>query len=66
MGIKGNRIMIKSDETGCGLFLLGILIGIAIGGTLMISKFEKESVKLGHAEYNQSTGDWQWKEAGSE
>ena len=57
-------------ETGdiVGIFLCGVAVAIVL---IMITlpnpkKFkdvwQAEAIEKGHAEYNQQTGDWQWKE----
>ena len=44
-----------------------VVIFFAIAFNLLIAfhfttkAWEAESVKLGHAEYSQTTGEWQWK-----
>jgi len=49
-------------------FIMGFIIGIVLTVLICISAFEskhknflKEAIKEGHAEYNSSTGKWQWK-----
>lgn len=47
-------------------FILGILIGAAVTmmvfGGIVYDGFKKEAIEPGVAEYNQTTGKWQWKE----
>lgn len=39
----------------------GMIIFITIGASLSDNNWEKECVNRGVAEYNQITGEWQWK-----
>ncbi len=41
---------------------MGFLLGFGIGNALNERRMEKEAIEKGYAEYNQQTGDWQWKE----
>jgi len=56
-------IMDMRDE-----ILVGMIIGIAVGiflGALIITKLQHdlkvEAIQLNYAEYNSTTGVWQWK-----
>ena len=40
----------------------GIVLGIAVFGTLLDNKWRKEAVEYGYAQYNSITGEWEWKE----
>jgi len=48
-------------------FILGGVFGFLIGTATAVharnSYWANECVKRGHAEYSQTTGQWQWKEA---
>jgi hypothetical protein len=54
------------DKTTCVVTcIFMVLIGFAIGGTLGhlsgMQVKERQAIKKGFAEYNQQTGEWQWK-----
>ena len=59
----------KDGEDGeVGSFIFGITLGCLIGVVIMyipvyrVEQFYKiETIKRGYAEYNQNTGEWQWK-----
>lgn len=46
---------------GAVIFVLGLLAGIPIGEQRKIDQWRQETVKRGYAEYNATTGQWQWK-----
>jgi hypothetical protein len=54
------------DELGkimCGTMAPAALaIGIIIGHFGGKQVMQNQAIEKGHAEYSQSTGDWQWKE----
>jgi len=52
-------------DDAVGGFIMGVVTGVFIlcVCTKSPKEFKAEAVKQGFAEYNQSTGDWQWKEA---
>lgn len=39
----------------------GFLFGTVLTGVLTESAWKSQLIKRGHAEYNQTTGKWQWK-----
>lgn len=46
-------------------FFVGVFIGIVAGVCSCIAcneEWRQDLVKRGHAEYSQTTGEWQWKE----
>ena len=43
------------------IFLLGIVVGIGIGSASVNWYYHVQLVDKGHAEHNQRTGQWQWK-----
>lgn len=45
-------------------FMIGTLLGIALGSWSEAYKYKHQAIRRGFAEYNQTTGDWQWKETG--
>ena len=60
-----------SDDYVCGtitllLIVVLLILGMAIGNMFTDVAWEKEAIKKGYAEYNQTTGAWQWKEIKSE
>ena len=51
-------------DDGEGLLAVAImvfLVGVAFGALINNSSWKDDSVKQGFAEYNNTTGDWQWK-----
>jgi hypothetical protein len=59
----------NQDSEGCamatmvlGIALLAFVGGIYIGSRLTRAYWRDETVNHGAAEYNQTTGAWQWKE----
>lgn len=48
----------------CGFFL-STLIWFIINRTIL-ENWETAAIRKGHAEYNQATGEWQWKEIQAE
>ncbi len=46
---------------GVVVFFLGICVGIPIGEQRKISQWREDVIKRGYAEYNATTGQWQWK-----
>ena len=57
------------QDHGCGeaamalaIFILGLIGGAVIGGKLVAARFKDAARQHGAAEYNQTTGAWQWKE----
>jgi hypothetical protein len=50
------------DEVFFILFMLSLGIGIVIGGCSVDRKWKLESVEVGYGQYNQTNGDWQWKD----
>ena len=45
-----------------GLMFITFLLGMSLGILLVTSFHEAELIERGFAEYNQISGDWQWKE----
>ncbi len=43
------------------IFICGVCTGVPIGEHRKISQWQKETVQRGYAEYNATTGQWQWK-----
>lgn len=43
--------------------LLGFALGMSYMATTKDEKWKKLTVEKGYAEYNQTTGIWQWKES---
>ena len=44
--------------------ILGVVLGVFIGiftDEMLASKIKKQAIKNGLAEYNKTTGKWQWK-----
>lgn len=53
----------KKDEDIIA-FLLGLILifsAVLLFTIINHGDFKKTAIKLGHAEYNQFTGEWQWK-----
>jgi hypothetical protein len=48
------------------LIIVVLVAGVTIGFCLCGSSWQTECVKRGHAEYNATTGAWQWKELAKE
>ncbi len=42
-------------------FIAALAFGFALGATMGECKFQAEAIKRGYAEYNATTGKWQWK-----
>ncbi len=42
--------------------IIGITIGVVIAEKASASKIKSEAIERGVAEYNQTTGEWQWKQ----
>lgn len=54
------------DDGGVGIlipiaFIIGIVIGSVVATNVVDHSWEREAVEYGYAEYNSTTGDWQWK-----
>lgn len=56
--------MMSSED---GAFVIGLLIGLMIGaliGTVTLSQaqpdYRQQAIEHGYAEYNSTTGAWQW------
>lgn len=45
-------------------FVFGILVGFYLGGQTVKHAYRTQGIERGFAEYNKTTGAWQWKEAG--
>lgn len=43
----------------CVSFIFGIILGVNAAGF----KYKSDAVKRGFAQYNQTTGSWEWKES---
>jgi len=52
------------DKYDTGIWIALILIGAAgiLGIFCGVRSVENQAIREGHAEYNQTSGDWQWKE----
>ncbi len=54
-----------SDKEAFVLFVFGAIVGgaVASAGTYraLEDSWKADTVKRGHAEYSQTTGEWQWK-----
>lgn len=54
-----------SDEVGytlIGLFIVGLLIGaLFVGGCANGSRYQREAIGKGYAEYDAKSGAWRWK-----
>lgn len=42
--------------------LVGIVIGFDLGGCTMKNAYQKELINRGYAQYNQTSGSWEWKD----
>ena len=42
--------------------ICGIIIGLVLATCLETLKWRKDCIKRGYAQYNKTTGQWQWKE----
>lgn len=53
------------DETATNACLISLVLGLIMGGLIVGQwvgqQWRREAVGKGFAEYNQATGDWQWK-----
>lgn len=47
--------------SGSMLIISGWAIGFALGATIGEWKVQAQAIKRGYAEYNATTGQWQWK-----
>jgi hypothetical protein len=54
--IKTNDLIIST--------IVGIITGVLLAYCFTEDHWEKEMVNRGFAEYNQTNGQWQWKESG--
>lgn len=53
------------NNAGWTVFFFGMIVfvlGGLMGATTMRIHVRHEAIEKGHAEYNQETGNWQWKE----
>lgn len=48
------------------IMLLCVVLGFCIGGIVFNhdKNIKQEAIQHGYAEYNQTNGNWQWKETG--
>jgi hypothetical protein len=57
---------VSDSEAFFGGMVVAVVIGVlvwVITGTEVDKKWQAETVKRGFAEYNQTNGNWQWKES---
>lgn len=64
--MSGNTDGLSEAITGFMCGVLGLLAGAMIAGSWVDVSWCKSCIKHGAAEYNQTTGAWQWKEPGTE
>jgi len=48
------------------VYMIGGVCGILLGHALGMEHYQEQAIEQGYAEYNQTTGDWQWKRAKDE
>ena len=57
--------MNHNDDGGCALAFVCtgcLVIGITVGIMAANATWQGVTIRRGHAEYSQTTGEWQWKE----
>lgn len=55
-----------NNSDGLGILLLLIVVflaGAMFGGGIASDRYRSAAVKRGFAQYNQTTGSWEWKES---
>ena len=53
---------ISMGVKGFGCLLIGFLIGVFVGGAGERGLYRREAIERQVAEYNPTTGEWEWKE----
>lgn len=54
--------MDSEDLIGVGILcVIALVIGVIWGDGRTEARWQKEVIEKGFAEYNQTTGEWQWK-----
>ena len=44
----------------------GLLVGSGLMANAVVTHWQREAIKRDYAQYDQKTGAWKWKEAGSQ
>ena len=56
--------MDDNEGTGCAIWIFVVImclvLGFSLGQQSNSNTFKQEAIKLGYAEYNRTTGEWQW------
>jgi len=55
-----------NDDGICVGVIVGLVAGVVLCGVVVSCSFRTQAIEKGFAEYNQTTGDWQWKGADHE
>lgn len=63
---RGVKMIKSSSLIGCVVFMILILslvfvLGIVAGGRDKAIRFSQDAIDRGYAQYNPTTGGWEWK-----